>query len=281
MLLGVHISGVEKISDAPGAAHKLGCNTMQIFARSPQRWRKGLLSPEEIKEFTLRLKKYKIEPFFIHISYLINLASPDKRLYETSIEAYIEDILEAEALNAEYIVTHMGSHKEASEQAGIARLIEAINRILDKTKDSKTGILLENTSGSGSWLGYKFVHHKEILAGIKQKERVALCLDTAHAYSAGYDIAAKEGLENMLGEIDMLAGLKLLKLIHLNDTGVQLGSRRDLHDHIGKGNIGLQGMRRIVNHPKLKECAFILETPKDSDTADIENLKTVRKLRKN
>ena len=111
MLLGVHISGVEKISDAPLAAHELGCNTMQIFSRSPQRWRSGNLAPEEAKEFTTRLKDYKIKPFFIHISYLINLASPDKRLYESSIQAYIEDILEAEALNADYIVTHMGSHK--------------------------------------------------------------------------------------------------------------------------------------------------------------------------
>ena len=281
MLLGVHISGVEKIYDAPSVAHKLGCNTMQIFARSPQRWRKDNLTPEEIKEFTSRLKAYKINPFFIHVSYLINLASPDKRLYENSIQAYIEDILEAQALNADYIVTHMGSHKETSEYAGIVRLIDAINRILDKTKSSKVGILLENTSGSGSWLGYKFIHHKEILAGIKQKERIALCLDTAHAYAAGYDLASKDGLKIMLDEIDVLVGLKLIKLIHLNDAQAKLGSRLDRHTHIGKGNIGMEGMRRIINHPTLKNCAFILETPKDTLTADIKNLKLVRRLRRN
>jgi len=281
MILGVHISGIEKISDAPAAAHELGCNTMQIFARSPQRWRKGGITPKEAKEFIMRLKEFKINPFFIHVSYLINLASPDKRLYESSIEAYIEDILEAQALNADYIVTHMGSHKETSEHAGIARFSDAINRILDKTKSAKVGILLENTSGSGSWLGYKFTHHKEILAGIKQKERVALCIDTAHAYGAGYDLASKDGLKAMLDEIEALAGLNLIKLIHLNDTQVKLGSRLDRHAHIGKGNIGMEGMRRIINHPALKKCAFILETPKDTVTADINNLKLVRKLRKN
>jgi deoxyribonuclease-4 len=172
----------------------------------------------------------------------------------------------------------MGSHKETSEEAGIKRLVEALNRILDKTKSIKVGILLENTAGSGSWLGYKFIHQREIIAGIKQKERVGLCLDTAHAYLAGYDIATKDGLEAMLDEIEKLVGTKLIKLIHLNDAKGKLGSHHDRHDHIGKGSIGLAGMKRIINHPKLKDIPFILETPKDSETADRMNLELVRKL---
>lgn len=279
MLLGVHVSTEGKIYEAVGRAHRLGCNTMQIFARNPQQWRDNFLGADDVNEFKRRREKFKISPLFVHISYLINLASPNPRLYEASIEAYIEDILEAHTLKADYIVTHMGSHKETTEEAGIARLINALNIILGKTKDVNVGILLENTSGSGSWLGYKFNHQKEIIQGLKYKNRVGLCFDTAHAYLAGYDISTREGLEAILDEIEKLVGIKLIKLIHLNDAKDGLDSRHDRHEHIGKGNIGLQGMKRIINHPKLRDLPFILEAPKKSDEDDAVNLNTVRKLR--
>ncbi len=252
MILGVHVSGAKKIYETLDIAHSLGCDTMQIFSRSPQSWRRGAqIAPEEVKEFIRRRKKYKINPVFIHISYLINLASPDARLYHGSIGAYIEDIQEADKLGADYIVTHMGSHKETSEDAGIKRLVAALNIIIEKTKDSKVGILLENTSGSGSWLGYRFYHQHKIIKGIKEKSRVGLCLDTAHAYLAGYNLATKEGLENLIAEIDEMAGIKSIKLIHLNDAAGELGCHHDRHDHIGQGQIGMAGMKRIINHPKL------------------------------
>ena len=279
MLLGVQVSIEGKIYEAVERAHKLGCNTMQIFSRNPQRWREDFLQPQDTREFNRRQDKLKIKPLFIHIPYLINLASPNPKLYEASIEAYIEDILEAQVLKADYIVTHMGSHKETSEEAGIKRLTEALNRILERTKSSSVGILLENTAGSGSWLGYKFVHQKTIIQGLKHKERVGLCFDTAHAYLAGYDIATKAGLEATLDEIDRAVGINLIRLIHLNDAKGALGSRHDRHEHIGKGNIGREGMERIINHPKLRNIPFILETPKDSESADRMNLKTVRTLR--
>ena len=279
MLLGVHVSAEGKIYESLDRAAALGCNTMQIFARSPQNWRSTSLDPADIKEFALRQARFKIHPVFIHVSYLINLASPDSRLYHSSIDAYIEDIMEAHALNADYIVTHMGSHKETTEESGIKRLTEALNVIIRKTANTKVGILLENTSGSGSWLGYKFSHQKKIISGIKNKERVGLCLDTAHAYAAGYDISNKNGLDKIIKEIDSMVGLGYLKLIHLNDTNEKLDSRFDRHMHIGKGRIGLTGMKLIINHPKLKNVPFILETPKDTNSADKNNLALVRKLR--
>jgi len=279
MLLGVQVSSEGKIYEAVERAHRLGCNTMQIFSRNPQRWRDDFLEPQDIKEFIRRQGKFKIRPLFIHIPYLINLASPNLKLYEASIEAYIEDILEAQVLGADYIVTHMGSHKDTSEEAGIKRLIEALNRILEKTKPANVGILLENTAGSGSWLGYKFTHHKMIIQGLQHRERVGLCFDTAHAYLAGYDIASRRGLEATLGEIDKLVGINLIKLIHLNDAKGALGSKHDRHDHIGRGSIGLMGMKRIINHPGLRNIPFILETPKDSEDADKVNLRTVKRLR--
>lgn len=279
MILGAHVSSEGKIYEALARAEALGCNTAQIFSRNPQRWRDNFLDPADVVEFNRRLKRSKIKPFFIHIPYLINLASPNPKLYGFSIEAYIEDILEAQTLGADYIVTHMGSHKETSEEAGIKRLVDALNSITEKTKNTRVGILLENTAGSGSWLGYKFAHHKAIIQGLEHKERIGLCLDTAHAYLAGYDIATKEGLEILLGEINEMVGLKLLKLIHLNDAKDKLGSHHDRHEHIGQGKIGLAGMKRIINHPRLRNLPFILETPKNSVDADKINLETVRSLR--
>lgn len=280
MLLGVHVPVKGGIYNVFQQAEILGCNTIQIFSRSPQRWRHKVLNPRDIEAFNRLSEKSDISPIFIHIPYLINLASPERKLYEASIQAYIEDINEADALGAEYIVTHMGSHKKTSEGAGIDRLIKAINIILEKTKHTKVNILLENTAGSGSWLGYKFIHQREVLNGIECKERTGFCLDTAHAYSAGYNIADKSGLEDTLEEIDSLVNSKLIKLIHFNDTKDKLGSRRDRHEHIGKGFIGLEGMKRILNHPKLRDKAFILETPKDSENADKINLEVVRGLRR-
>jgi len=279
MILGVHISAAGKIYEALDRAKELGCNTMQIFSRNPRIWRDGFLDPKDIEEFRRRRDKSKIKPLFIHIPYLINLASPNPKLYEASIEAYIEDILDAHTLGADFIVTHMGSHKQTSEEAGISRLTSALNRIIQKTKNTKVGILLENTAGSGSWLGYKFIHQKTIIQGIKQKERVGLCFDTAHAYLAGYDISTAVGLEATLDEIDTLVGIDRIKLIHLNDAKGKLGSLHDRHEHIGKGNIGLSGMKRIINHPKLRKVAFILETPKEREGVDRENLDRVRRLR--
>ena len=280
MLLGVHVSTEGKIFEAFARAQKLGCNTMQIFARNPQRWREKFLEPKDAEEFRRRKEQSKIKPLFIHIPYLINLASPNPRLYEASIQAYIEDIKEAASLGADYIVTHMGSHKETSEDAGLNRLAQALNRILEKTKDIPVGLLLENTAGSGSWLGYDFAHQQRVVDAVKEKSRLGLCLDTAHAFLAGYNIATSPGLEDMLRRIDELVGINLIKLIHLNDSAGKLGSHQDRHENIGKGFIGLAGMKRIINHPKLRNMPFILETPKRTDSADKVNLNIVRRLRR-
>ncbi|MFH1397529.1 MAG: deoxyribonuclease IV [Candidatus Omnitrophota bacterium] len=279
MLLGAHVSTQGGITQAVERAHKLGCNTLQIFSRNPQSWRNNFLKPEDIGEFIRLRKKFKIGPVFIHVPYLINLASPNPKLYWASVRAYVEDIQEAEKLKADYIVTHMGSHKETTEEAGLKRLSAALNKIISKTKDSPVGILLENTTGSGSWLGYKFVHQKKVISRLKDKSRVGLCLDTAHAYLAGYDISTGAGLKKLLDEIEENVGLNLIRLIHLNDAPGKLGSRHDTHTHIGKGNIGLEGMRGIINHFRLRDIPFILETPKETLKDDRMNLNTVRKLR--
>jgi len=278
MLLGVHVSIAGHIYESLDRAVALGCNAMQIFSRDPRQWRKAKLRHEDIEEFRKRRLKGKIEKVFVHIPYLINLASPYNILYKGSIRACVQDINEAEVLGAEYIVTHMGSHKKSGEGQGLKRFTQAINRILEKTKDSPVKILFENTSGSGSWLGYSFEQQRLVIDGIEDKKRIGVCFDTCHGYTAGYDLASAEGYEKTISGLDEIIGLKMLKLIHLNDTRDKLGSRRDRHEHIGKGKIGLEGFKRILNDNRLEDAAFILETPKDSETSDKKNLKTVRKL---
>jgi deoxyribonuclease-4 len=280
MLLGVHVSIAGHIWESLDRAEALGCDAMQIFSRDPRQWRKTRLKTEDIAEFRRRRDTGSIKKVFIHIPYLINLASPYNILYQGSLRAYIQDMKEAQALGADYIVTHMGSHKESGEKRGLKRITSALNRVLEKTKDSPVGILLENTSGAGSWLGYKFEHQRQIIDGLENKKRVGVCLDTCHAYTAGYDLASAEGFNKTVDSFDQIVGLKRLKLVHLNDTQDELGSHADRHEHIGKGRIGLDGFRRIVNDPRLGEAAFILETPKDTATADKRNLNTVRKLLK-
>ncbi|MBU1125635.1 MAG: deoxyribonuclease IV [Candidatus Omnitrophica bacterium] len=281
MVLGVHISGAGKASLALVAAHDLGCNTMQIFSRNPRQWRRDKpLAPEEIHAFRANKQKFKISPVFVHIPYLINLASPEPRLYHASIEAYIEDIQDAQELGVDFIVTHMGSHKETSEEEGLKRLVDALNTIIEKTAKCRVGILLENTAGAGSWLGYTFAHQRKVFQGVKRKERLGLCFDTAHAYVAGNNIATKEGFEKVIAEIDTQVGLEHLHLIHLNDALGKLGSHHDRHENIGKGAIGMEGMRRIINHPAFADKAFVLETPTRKDGDDLKNLKTVRNLHK-
>lgn len=276
--LGVHVSIAGEICEAVDRAKALDCNTFQIFSRNPRIWERKTLTEESAQEFKKRLKQSKIIPVFIHTPYLTNLASPDKKIYQNSIHHFIEYIKEADALGVKYLVTHMGSHKKTGEAKGVRRFAHALNIILDRTKKSKTKLLLENTAGSGSWLGYTFLHHQAIIKDVSDKSRVGICMDTCHAYSAGYDIATETGLEQMINEIEEGVGLDTLELIHLNDTQDVLASKKDRHASIGKGLLGLEAFRRIVNHRKFEDVPFILETPRVNQEDDKVNLNTVRKL---
>ena len=279
MLLGVHVSIAGHISDAVTRAQALGCTAMQIFSRDPRQWRTSRISPADIAEFRKRRAGSGIKKVFVHAPYLINLASPEGLLYHGSIRACIADIKEAQELGAEYLVVHSGSHKKRGENFGMERVARALNRIIEKTAECGVKILLENTAGSGSWLGYKFSHHRKIIAGVKNKERIGICLDTCHAYAAGFDLATKEGFDRLALQIEEQVGFDRVELVHLNDCKSALGSHHDVHEHIGKGQIGQAGLKRILKDPRFSKKAFILETPKDSDTADRRNLAAVKKLR--
>ena len=277
--IGIHVSIAGKIWESLERAKALGCNTMQIFSRNPRGWQAPELDSSDIENFKRLKKKYDIAPVVIHAPYIINLASPDNNLYRKSIVAYIEDIARADILGVEYFVTHLGSHVNTGEDKGIDRFSEALNGIIKKTKPSVV-VLLENTAGSGSWIGYKFEHLKRIIDSLNNPEKVGVCLDTAHTFESGYDIKSKSGLDKTLRKFDKLIGLDKIKVVHFNDSISILGSNVDRHQHIGKGEIGLAAMKRIINYPALKDAAFILETPKMTDRDDKRNLAIVKKMAK-
>lgn len=281
MRIGVHVSIAGKIYQAVDRAKELGCDTMQIFSRNPRGWAVSKLIPEDVEEFKKRRKQGKIAPLVVHIPYLINLGSPEEGLWKKSIQAYIDDIIRADKLSAEYFVTHLGSHKGKGIDAGIKRFAEGLNIAVEKSKP-KLMILLENTSGAGDSMGHKFGQIQAIIekVEVKVKNKLGICFDTCHAYAAGYDIATKKGLEETLKEADETVGIKSIKLIHANDCKGPLGCHLDRHENIGKGKIGLEGFRNFVNNPKLRGLPYILETPKKDPKWDPMNIATLRKLAK-
>lgn len=281
MNIGCHVSIAGGIDNSVVRAEELGCNTMQIFSKNASTWREKILKEDEVESFRGNLKNSNINPVFIHTSYLINLASPSDELYFKSINAFLEEMKRADLLLPEpYVIIHPGAHTGAGEEYGIQRIIRALNIILEKSADSnlKTMILLEDTAGSGTHLGYTFYHLKRMVEGAKDRKRIGMCFDTCHAFTAGYDLSHQEGVEQTLEEIEKYVGLERLKVIHLNDSKFPLGSRKDRHMHIGKGYIGLEGFRVLVNHKCLKDLPFILETPKNDEKDDIKNIDLVKSL---
>ena len=284
MKIGCHVSIAGGIDNSVKRAEELGCSTMQIFSKNASTWREKILKRDEVESFRGNLKNSNINPVFIHTSYLINLASPSDELYFKSINAFIEEMKRADILLTEpFLITHPGAHTGAGEEYGIERIIRALNIILEKSADLslKTMVLLEDTAGSGTHLGYTFGQLKRMMEGAKDRKRIGICFDTCHAFAAGYDLSHQEGIEQTLEELEKYIGLDKLKVIHLNDSKFPLSSRKDRHMHLGKGYIGLEGFKVLVNHKYLKDLPFILETPKHDEKDDINNINLVKSLASN
>ena len=280
MRIGLHVSIAGHIYESLERAHALGIDTMQIFSRNPRGWQALPLAKDDIAEFKKLKVAYDMRPVVVHIPYIINLASPNDALYHRSIDAYIDDIKRADALGAEYFVTHLGSHVGSGRGSGIARFSSALKRIIKEAKP-KAMILLENTAGSGDSIGNTFEEIRGIIDGAGSGTAIGVCFDTAHAFAAGYDIKTKAGLDDTLKKFDRVLGVKLIRVVHFNDSLSDFNSHVDRHQHIGKGKIGLAAMGRVINHPKLKDAAFIMETPKETDEDDTRNLRTaIRMIKK-
>ncbi|MFH1593162.1 MAG: deoxyribonuclease IV [Candidatus Omnitrophota bacterium] len=277
MRIGVHVSIAGKIYEAIEKARSLKCNTMQIFSRNPRAWGAKDISKEDLEIFKRERNRYDIRPVVVHIPYLVNLASPERALYHKSVNAFIEDVRIADLLNAEYFVTHLGSHRGRGKDFGLKRFSDGLIKVLKKVRPTAQ-ILLETTAGSGYCIGERFEDLKFIIDRVGSRADIGVCMDTAHVFAAGYDISKSAGLKSTLKEFDKVIGLKRLKVIHLNDSKAALGARVDRHEHIGMGWIGREGFRRILNEPRLSKVPFILETPGDEELKDVNNLETVRRL---
>ncbi len=277
--LGAHMSVAGGVSKALDRGESIGCDTIQIFTRNNNRWTSKPLDPKEIERFHQRVQETGIWPVFSHAAYLINLASPKEELWKKSIDAFIDELQRAEALHLLGVVLHPGSHMGEGEEAGIKRIAQALDLCHEATPGYQTLTLLEITAGTGDHLGYRFEQLAAIRDRVKHPERVAFCFDTCHAFAAGYDIRTREGYEAVMEEFDRILGLERLKAFHFNDSKHPLGSRKDRHEHIGKGYIGLDGFRWIVNDPRFEDVPMVLETPKSKDMhEDVENLRVLRSL---
>ena len=278
MRLGSHMMTSNGLSAAAERAYELGCETIQIFSRSPRMWGASALNTEEISKFQKALKTHSIFPLAIHGSYLMNFASPNPELYARSIEGLILELERAEAIGADYLVIHLGSHTGSGEAIGLKRVADAVTQAFQKTS-GRTMLLLENTAGQGNVVGGPFEHLQQLLETIGHPGRLGICFDTCHAFQAGYDLSSESKAQDVLKKFEALIGFDRLHLFHGNDAKAPLGAGLDRHWHIGEGHIGTAGFKVILNHPKLKDKALILETPKDKfQEEDRKNLATLRTL---
>jgi len=274
MLLGVHCSIKGGLHNAFYEAESLGIDTFQVFTKNQRQWKEKIIDTEEKSRFLNTYKTSRVKMIFSHASYLINLASNDDTLWERSTKALISEVQRCHDLGLEFTILHPGSAKELDEQKGIKKIIKALKTTLHATKNSTVKILLENTAGQGSCIGYRFEHLKQIIDGVNSS-RVGVCFDTCHAFAAGYDIRSKIGFEATMEELDKIVGLQNLHAIHLNDSKRELGSNLDRHEHIGKGTLGLEPFRQIMN--RFTHIPKVIETPK-KDTMDTVNLEVLRGL---
>jgi deoxyribonuclease-4 len=276
---GFHISIARGFSKVVENAQKTGCETIQLFSRNPRGWKYKDLNLDEAEQFKAQLASSDIFPCFMHLPYLPNLAAAKKELYLKSINSLCEDLRRAEILGIPFLIAHVGNSVSLGKEEAMEKVVGGLNKSLHKVPNQVT-ILLENTAGQGTELGSQFSQLGKILSGVKNKKRIGICLDTAHAFAAGYDLSTKKGLDETVKEFDRLVGLKYLQLLHLNDSKTPLASKSDRHWHIGKGHIGLKGFRNIVNHPLLTHLPGIMETPRKDPEDDVGNMKVMRSLLK-
>jgi deoxyribonuclease-4 len=277
MRFGFHVSIAGGFSKAIERAKARNCETIQVFSRNPRGWKSTPLDMEEVSLFRRGLREGAISPVFVHLPYLPNLATKRTAFYDRSLSVLEEDLCRAETLSARCLIIHMGSRLGSPREEAVRTLAESINRAFGEV-ENRTMLLLENTSGQGTQIGSRFEEIGAVIDRVENQDRIGVCLDTAHAYGAGYDMSDRPGVEAALLELNRVVGIDKLFLIHLNDTKVPLGSQKDRHWHIGKGNIGLEGFRNIVNHPRLRSLPGIMETPRKNDKMDLRNMSVIRSL---
>jgi deoxyribonuclease IV len=252
---------------------------MQIFSKNNNRWDSKPLDENEIKAFKSKLAGSGIKFVVVHDSYLINFCSSGKELLVKSRKAFINELERCELLGIPFLNFHPGAHGGMGEDWGVELIADSLNMIHDSTKDFRVGSMLELTAGQGTAIGYSFEQIRKIIDLVERKDRMSVCIDTAHIFAAGYDIRDKRNYSKVMKEFDDIIGFGYLKCFHMNDSRKELGSRVDRHEHIGKGFIGRKGFANIMNDKRIAHVPKILETPKGKEQLeDIRNLKILRSL---
>lgn len=258
---------------------KVKGEALQIFLSNQRQWKTPPLTAEMIENFRLQWQKNRSIVVAAHDSYLINLAAPDQITVEKSVTAFADELVRAAALEIPFLITHPGSHRGQDVEAGLESFVHNLDSAITLSKTSTVSVLIETTAGQGTNLGSKFEEIGLILRESRYRDRLGVCFDTSHAFAAGYDFRTPETYAETFSLFDQIIGLQRLKFFHLNDSKRLLGSRVDRHEHIGKGEIGLNGFRLLLNDPRFQNHPMVLETPKGKDLKeDRRNLKVLRSL---
>jgi deoxyribonuclease-4 len=273
--IGLHLPIAGGLQNALLKARELGCDTVQIFSRNPRGWMARPLTDEEIERFRAVRAETEISPVVIHCNYLVNLASGNPEILEKSRASFREEVERAVQLGADYLVVHPGSAKGSCEEDAIRTCAESLRTACEGIATGSFRILLENTAGQGECIGHRFEHLREIIEACTELH-LGVCFDTAHAFTAGYDVREMDGLLATLESLERNVGLEHVRAIHFNDSRAEYNSRVDRHWHIGLGHIGLEALRRLARDTHLAHAAFLLETPQDEAGDDARNLQALR-----
>ncbi len=274
MHFGTHVSIAGGIDNAPGRAFELGCECFQLFTRSPRGGKPSPLDDKIVDKFLSDCREYDFSGYYVHTPYFLNLASVSEDVRDNSIRIIREDLERASLLEVKYVMTHLGSSKGMDRKVALDRVAASIIKVLEGY-EGQAALLLENSAGQGDTIGHRFEELAFILDRVNRSD-LGVCLDTAHMFGAGYDIRSSKALNLSLEQADRTFGMDRIKLIHGNDTGVGLGERKDRHELIGKGNIGVEGFKTIIGDKRLAPMDVIVENPPDKVAADIKLLKQLR-----
>jgi len=276
--IGAHVSISGSIANAITNASERECSAFQIFTSNPRGWHAKDLTDDDVTNYKNNLSQSNIDRFatVAHMPYLPNLSSPEISVYEKSIHTMIREVERCDKLGIPYLVTHLGSHKGTGEDKGIQRLVGALTKVAKTNKD--VTILLENTAGQKNSVGSDFTQLAEIFFGLKPASRFGICIDTCHAFAAGYDLRNEKNVKDVFEKFDSEIGLKHIKIIHLNDSKGELGCHLDRHEHIGLGHIGEAGLSQVVKLANKNKIPIILETPIDERRTDFENIRKAKDL---
>jgi deoxyribonuclease-4 len=278
--IGIHTSIAGSLERSAEEAVRLGANTFQIFSSSPRQWKGSVLSVPAIERLQREREKHDLTPLVIHDNYLINLASSSEQVRAQSIAAFRGELERAIAIGAEFLVAHPGNYKGHTVEQGIFHFLEGVAAAANGLKPGKLRLLIENTVGAGAQLGGRLeeLHVMREFAPKLTNLPVGFCLDTCHLLASGYDVSTAPGLKETMLEVERFLGVENVHVIHANDSKGALRSHIDRHENIGEGYIGINGFRRILAHPALRNKAFILETPVEQVGDDRKNLDTLKSL---